>query len=737
MSLPSSSSALLGAVMVLSLWGCTGNDEGRERAQPGGDFIPTAGSADKDQGEALRALERETGVRWLASFGVEGTPNFLSGRTAPLIGGPRASDDAPVAALAFIEAHKAIFRMGSAHAELAPAPAQVDAYGNIHVRLAQVISGVPVHGGDLSVQFDPDGALTAIAGRYLADLLHLDVRASLGPANAGDRAVARLRASRPTLVASSIEVPEARLMIYAPEQGTPALAYRVKVRAPSAGTPIYREIFVDANSGAVLDDFDLIHTVAGSGKGVLGDTKSFDVTWTGSRYEMSSKAINPNGISVYTAKGQETQPGTIVSSTNVNSWDTGVFGAGAAVDAFVYQGLSYRYYKDVLGRLGIDGNNMRQINTVHYGNKYNNAYWDGTQMVFGDGDGELFTSLAGALDVVAHELTHGVTEHTSGLVYRYQPGALNEANSDIMGAFVEHWAHGQGNARAANWLIGEDCTPAGSPLYPALRDMAHPSKGDQPDHMSKFVNTLEDNGGVHINSGIINNAAYLFTQGGTNDTSGKSVSGLGRERAEKLYFHAASHCYTSNTSFVQAAQCVVKSAETLHGQGSCEAQTVKNAFIATGVLSGNIVPCGGECVPVCSGKVCGASNGCGGVCEPGSGCNSNQPSGEVEPNNARTSATQLPKNGSLSGQVSSVSDVDYFRISVTPWSFVRVTLDGLDADCDLSLYNSQGTLLGTSENWDQEDEELSGQVGNVTVLYARVYGYNGAICRYRLSQSAQ
>jgi Zn-dependent metalloprotease len=188
--------------------------------------------------------------------------------------------------------------------------------------------------------------------------------------------------------------------------------------------------------------------------------------------------------------------------------------------AFNGLGTTRKFYKDVLERDSLDGNGMRLNGYVHYDSAYNNAFWDGSQMIFGDGDGVLFTDLSAAIDVVAHELAHGVTEFAAGLEYHNQPGALNESISDVFGSLVKQWEADQ-TAEQADWLIGAGVfTPAIE--GDALRSLKAPGKAynnstlgrdPQPDHISKYVHMPDtvdgDNGGVHINSGIPNKAFYL------------------------------------------------------------------------------------------------------------------------------------------------------------------------------------------------------------------------------------
>jgi Zn-dependent metalloprotease len=184
--------------------------------------------------------------------------------------------------------------------------------------------------------------------------------------------------------------------------------------------------------------------------------------------------------------------------------------------AYDYGGAVRDYYKNNLGRNSIDNLGMNQIHRVHYGTNYMNAFWDGTQMTYGDGDGGAFTSFTRDPDVVAHELTHGVTQHTSNLQYVGQSGALNEHFSDVFGSVIQQVIDGE-TAHEANWLIGDGIM--GPALAgEAMRSMKAPGtaydnpwmgKDPQPDHMQKYVFTRWDNGGVHINSGIPNKVFYL------------------------------------------------------------------------------------------------------------------------------------------------------------------------------------------------------------------------------------
>ncbi|TGU90758.1 peptidase M4 family protein, partial [Mesorhizobium sp. M00.F.Ca.ET.186.01.1.1] len=206
-----------------------------------------------------------------------------------------------------------------------------------------------------------------------------------------------------------------------------------------------------------------IDHATGIGTGVLGDSKQFETSLQSGKYVMKD-TTRGKGIETYTAKNRSTLPGTLMSDSD-NNWTD-----GAAVDAHAYAQQVYDYYKNVHNRNSYDNKGALIRSTVHYGNNYNNAFWNGSQMVYGDGDGSTFISLSGGLDVVAHELTHAVTEKTAGLVYQYESGALNESLSDIFGAMIDD----------DDWLMGEDIYTPGT-NGDALRSLEDPTEYGDPD----------------------------------------------------------------------------------------------------------------------------------------------------------------------------------------------------------------------------------------------------------------
>ena len=251
-----------------------------------------------------------------------------------------------------------------------------------------------------------------------------------------------------------------------------------------------------------------------------------------------------------------------------------------------YDGLghTFDFYLKVYKRNSIDGAGMTMNATVHYSNQYNNAFWNGTQMVFGDGDGHIFYSFTKPLDVIGHELTHGVTQHESGLAYHDQPGALNESMSDVFGIMMKQYVLNQ-TVQQADWLIGE-----GLLTFPgqALRSMKAPGtaynnnvlgKDPQPADMAHYVHTAQDNGGVHINSGIPNHAFYLAAM---------AIGGHSWEKAGQVWYDTQRdpqlHSMSQTVSFHDFATLTVSHAATRYGANSAERNAVFNAWHQVGVL---------------------------------------------------------------------------------------------------------------------------------------------------------
>ncbi|WP_258131020.1 M4 family metallopeptidase [Microbacterium sp. MYb66] len=257
----------------------------------------------------------------------------------------------------------------------------------------------------------------------------------------------------------------------------------------------------------------------------------------------------------------------------------------AVNEAFDGLGATFEMLLAAFGRNSLDDAGAPLDATVHYGVDYDNAFWDGVRMVFGDGDGEVFQGFTGSLTVIGHELAHGVIQHTANLEYQGQPGALNESIADVLGALTEQYSLGQ-TADQATWLIGAEIfTDAVEGA--ALRSMIAPGtaydddelgKDPQPDHMSGFVRTTEDNGGVHINSGIPNRAFALFAT---------DLGGNAWEQAGTVWYRALTGGLSSTATFTDFADATVAAAATVD---DATAGAARRAWTAVGVYGDERVP---------------------------------------------------------------------------------------------------------------------------------------------------
>ncbi|PQZ90221.1 peptidase M4 family protein [Arthrobacter sp. MYb227] len=277
------------------------------------------------------------------------------------------------------------------------------------------------------------------------------------------------------------------------------------------------------------------------------------------------------------AQGGEITPGLLVRSEAQAPRDD--LDVNRAYDGL---GIVYEFLADLFKRSSLDGAGMGLLGTVHYGQNYDNAFWDGTQMVMGDGDGEIFNSFTSSLSVIAHELGHGLLQYTTNLEYHGQSGALNESIADVFGVLVEQFAT-KDDASSASWLIGQGLfTPAvhGS----GLRSMAAPGtayddpilgRDPQPMHMNDYVHTTEDSAGVHLNSGIPNHAFYLFAM---------ALGGNAWERAGSIWFNTiATRSLPIDASFALFAGQTLLQARREFGENSPEAGALSAAWSKVGI----------------------------------------------------------------------------------------------------------------------------------------------------------
>jgi Zn-dependent metalloprotease len=304
---------------------------------------------------------------------------------------------------------------------------------------------------------------------------------------------------------------------------------------------------------------------------------------------------------VYDAQHRFRLPGRLVMSPHLPR------GTDVEVrEAYDGSGATYDFFKKVFRRESIDGQGMRLDSTVHYGTRFENALWNGRQMVYGDGDGRIFRRFTAAIDVIAHELTHGVTQNAAALGYAGQTGALNEHLSDAIGIMVKQYTLGQ-SAHESDWLFGADI------LGPdvqgcAVRSLISPGtayddpilgRDPQPKHMRDYVHTTEDNGGVHINSGILNHAFYLAAMA----LGGKTWEVLGR-----VWYAALTERLTPEADFADFTRATVDLAGELFGNGGRVQRIVAEAWSAVG-LPVSLPECATGRIPIRRSESAPAANG--------------------------------------------------------------------------------------------------------------------------------
>ncbi|MPM72968.1 Protease PrtS [bioreactor metagenome] len=278
---------------------------------------------------------------------------------------------------------------------------------------------------------------------------------------------------------------------------------------------------------------------------------------------------------IHDAQGTTTLPGYLVRD------EGGKVSADVAVDeAYDHLGSTWQLFFHEYGRDSLDGKGQTMVGTVHYGRNYDNAFWNGSQMVFGDGDGVVFNRFTIAVDVVAHELTHGVIESIGGLAYENQSGALNESLCDVFGSLVKQYTRGQSTSQA-DWLLGDLLLKEGLNAK-ALRSLSAPGTAyddpqlghdPQPAHMKDFVHTVQDNGGVHINSGIPNRAFYLLAT---------ALGGHAWEVAGKIWYEAMCSPQRRPTdNFAAFAKLTLAAAR---GIGAPELHAAQQSWLGVGVI---------------------------------------------------------------------------------------------------------------------------------------------------------
>ena len=456
---------------------------------------------------------------------------------------------------------------------------RTDALDMTHVKLQQLIDGVPVFGGEAIAHYGAGGALVRVTDSRLRDVSVPSTTPRLDDAAAIARALAEAGLEADELTAE----PVTELLILRHEDQD-RLVWSVQLkRIDPDHAPTMPRVFVDARRGDVVWTIEELRTAEGH--------SSYDgeVSFDTHRDSDGMYYMEDHSRRIGTYSFQNTTSSLSHVADRDDYWDAD----SVAVDAHYGAREVHDYFKEAFDRDGVDGANgpgyvsaldgegKLQSMFVHYSRKYNNAFYSGDAFVFGDGDGRQFSALA-ALDVVAHEMTHGVNASEAGFIYSGESGALDEGIADVFASLVERAAGGEGDDI---YHIGEDCYTPGT-AGDALRYMDSPSRdGFSPDHYSERYRGNQDNGGVHVNAGIVALSFYLMAEGGAHPTGDSTieVTGVGHEVAAAVWYRALTTYMTSSSSFSDARNAVVQAAEDLYGEGSLAAAAAANGWHAVGV----------------------------------------------------------------------------------------------------------------------------------------------------------
>jgi len=476
---------------------------------------------------------------------------------------------------------------------------QTDELGMVHLRFQQVFHGIPVYGGEAYLHGN-QGFIDRFNGYVYPTPVTVQLTPALQASVAIQSVVAHVSGETVYRELSQVEkqllkydAPVSELVIYHKNKETDQekLAWHITIR-PNL---IERwEYFINAMDGSLIHFYNNTQTdgdVLASGNDLNGVNQTFHVYLEAGTYYMvdiSKPMFNAQSFEgviksydAFNAPYNQVSNASIVTSPS-NSW------AANAISAHYHASVSYDYWKNVHNRNSYNNQGASIINVINItsenGQGFDNAFWSGQAMFYGNG-GNYFKPLAGALDVCAHELGHAVDETSANLEYQYESGAINESYSDIIGAMVER----------VNWKIGEDIMKPGVSGFPsgAMRDMSNPHNGGssfddpcyQPAHVSEKYTGSQDNGGVHINSGIGNYAYYLYAQA------------VGLEKGEKTFMRALFNYLTRSSQFIDFRLAVIQAAKDLYGNQSAEVTAAGNAFDAVGITDGSGSGGGGTTAP--------------------------------------------------------------------------------------------------------------------------------------------
>ncbi|MEU7044792.1 M4 family metallopeptidase [Streptomyces varsoviensis] len=460
-----------------------------------------------------------------------------------------------------------------------------DPDGTVHTRYERTYAGLPVLGGDLVVHQAKDGKVTDVTKATEAAIKVPSTTPKQSAAAARESARAAARTVKGLKAGAAPTVDKAPRKVVWAAKGTPVLAYETVLGGfQDDGTPSKLHVITDAATGKKLYEYQAVATGTGtgqySGKVPVGSVKS------GTSYLMKDTARG--GHQTYNLQGAFDGKGKPFLDAD-DVWGNGqpTIQQTAAVDAQYGAAVTWDFYKNVLGRNGIKNDGKAAYSRVHFATDYVNAFWDDDCFCMTYGDGEGNKKPLTSLDVAGHEMSHGVTSATAGLEYSGESGGLNEATSDILGTAVEFYA--QNPQEPGDYLIGKqvDINGDGTPL----RYMDNPSKDHlSPDYWGADLGDLD----VHYSSGVANHFFFLLAEGSGPKTidgvaydsptvDGQKITGIGRDKAVKIWYKALTTYMTSTTDYKGARTATLKAAWALYGHKSAEFKAVAEAWAAVNV----------------------------------------------------------------------------------------------------------------------------------------------------------
>jgi Zn-dependent metalloprotease len=519
---------------------------------------------------------------------------FIENLTPP-VAGRQLRISATEMAMGFVEENKSLLRLKNPAEELSLISSETDENGITHLRMEQKYRGISIYGGELRVHIK-DNQVTSLNGCSFKTP-NISITPAFDGAKAIEIALRDLSKIANVKVSNSqplgllpLQKNTAKLQVYF-QNKKPVLAYELTVRPNLVERWIY---FVNAKTGEVIDKFNHTCTIDGifrtTARDLNGRDQEFRIYEKDGTYfmvdasqkmfspERSNLPDEPSGV-IWTIDAKNSRIGGSMELAHVTS-SNGLSWSPVAVSAHHNAALCYAYYTDTHNRNSLNGSGGNIVSVINIadedGTGLDNAYWNGEFMGYGNG-GQDFKPLAGSLDVAGHEMTHGVIENTARLEYRNQSGALNESFADIFGVLIDR----------DDWTLGEDVVKPGVFPSGALRSLQDPNQGGrslrdqgfQPKNMSQYAflkdTPDEDNGGVHINSGIPNHAFYLFT----------SDNSVGLSRAEKVYYQVITNYLTRTSKFIDLRLAVIDASKNMYGE--TVANAARKAFDEVGIVEGS------------------------------------------------------------------------------------------------------------------------------------------------------